>query len=84
MQRGASYIKDSNDFINKVKNIDIPNDALLVTAVVGLYLSIPNKLPLKALSDALKNRNYKEIRARSLVVSDLRWETKGSQFKSGC
>ena len=84
MQRGASYIKDSNDFINKVKNIDIPNDALLVTAVVGLYLSIPNKLPLKALKDTLKNRNYKEIRARSLVVSDLRWETKGSRFESGC
>ena len=84
MQRGASYIKDSNDFINKVKNIDIPNDALLVTAVVGLYLSISNKLPLKALRDALKNRNYKEIRARSLVVSDLRWETKGSRFESGC
>ena len=84
MQRGSSYIKDSNDFINKVKNIDIPNDALLVTAVVGLYLSISNKLPLKALRDALKNRNYKEIRARSLVVSDLRWETKGSRFESGC
>ena len=25
-----------------------------------------------------------EIRARSLVVSDLRSETKGSRFKSGC
>ena len=25
-----------------------------------------------------------EIRARSLVVSDLRSETKGSRFESGC
>ena len=41
MQNGASYIKDSNDFMNKVKNIDIPNDAFLVTPdVVGLYSSI--------------------------------------------
>ena len=39
MQNGVSYIKDSNLFINKVKNIDIPNDALLITAdVVGLCL----------------------------------------------
>ena len=36
MQNGGSYIKDSNDFKSKIKNIDIPNDALLVTAdVVG-------------------------------------------------
>ena len=40
MQNGASYIKDSNDFKSKIKNIDIPNDALLLTAVVGLYPSI--------------------------------------------
>ena len=41
MQNGASYIKDSNDFMNKVKNIDIPNDAFLVTLdVVELYSSI--------------------------------------------
>ena len=36
MQNGGSYIKDSNDLKSKIKNIDIPNDALLVTAdVVG-------------------------------------------------
>ena len=34
MQNGGSYIKDSNDFKRKIKNIDIPNDALLVTADV--------------------------------------------------
>ena len=28
IKNGASYIKDSNDFMNKVKNIEIPNDAL--------------------------------------------------------
>ena len=45
MQNGASYIKDSNNFINKVKNIDIANDALQVTAdVVGLYPCIPHEV----------------------------------------
>ena len=34
MQNGASYIIGSNDFINKVKDIDIPKDALQVTADV--------------------------------------------------
>ena len=39
MRESWSYIKDSNDFIKKTKNLkDIPQDALLVTAVVvGLY-----------------------------------------------
>ena len=41
MQNGASYIKDSNDVKSE---IDIPNDALLVTAdVVALYRSIPHE-----------------------------------------
>ena len=50
MQNGASYIKDTNDFMKKVQNIDIPNDVLLVTAdVIGLYPSIPHEVSLKAL-----------------------------------
>ena len=34
MQNIGSYIKDSNDFNSKIKNIDILNDSLLVTAHV--------------------------------------------------
>ena len=42
MQNGASYIKDSDDFESKIRNIDILNDALLVTAdIVGLYPTYP-------------------------------------------
>ena len=68
MQNGVSYVKDSNDFMNKVKNIDIPNDTLLVTAdVVRLYPSIPHKVGLKALRNALENRNYKEIPTENLI-----------------
>ena len=48
--------------MNKVKNIDIPNNSLLVTAdIVGLYPSISLKIGLKALRNALENRNYEEI-----------------------
>ena len=45
MQEGMSYIKDSNDFTHKIRDLkDIPNDALLVTAdVAGLYPSIPHE-----------------------------------------
>ena len=42
MQEGDSYIKDTGDFLNKIKNINaIPENAILVTAdVVGLYPSM--------------------------------------------
>ena len=57
MQNGGSYIKHSNDFKSKIKNIDIPNDALLVTAdVVGLYPSIPHEAGLSALREAFDKR----------------------------
>ena len=47
MQNGASYIKDSNNFKSKIKNIDIPNDApLVIVDVVGLYPSIPHEAGL--------------------------------------
>ena len=51
MQEGDSYIKDTGDFLNKIKNINaIPKNAILVTAdVVGLYPSIPHQAGLKAL-----------------------------------
>ena len=68
MQNGASYIKDSNDFKSKIKNIDIPNDALLVTAdVVGIYPSIPHEASLSALKEALDKRTRKEIPTENLI-----------------
>ena len=54
MQKGKSYIKKTNDFINKIRDISsIPEGSLLVTAdVVGLYPSIPHELGLEALKKA--------------------------------
>ena len=62
MQNGASYQKYSNNFKNKIKNINTPNDALLVTAdVVGLYPNIPNEVGLSALREALDKITRKEM-----------------------
>ena len=60
MQNGA--------FKSKIKNIDIPNDALLVTAdVVGLYHSIPHEAGLNALRVALDKRTCEEIPIENLI-----------------
>ena len=56
MQNGASYIEVSNDFMNKVKNTNTSNDALLLTAdIVRLYPSIYHELGLKTLRNVLEN-----------------------------
>ena len=68
MQNGASCVKDSNDFKSKIRNIDIPNDALLVTAdVVGLYPSIPHEAGLSALREALNKGTCQEIPTENLI-----------------
>ena len=69
MQNGWSYIKDSNDFIKKIKHKkNIPDNAILVTAdVVRLYPSIPHKAGLRALKEALDRREEKKISTEDLV-----------------
>ena len=58
MQKSWSYIKDSRDFIRKIKNLtDISEGAILVTAdVVSLYPSIPNQAGLETLKKTLDER----------------------------
>ena len=55
MQRSWSYVKDSGNFIDKMKGIkNIPENVLLVTAdVVALYPSIPHNAGLEALKTVL-------------------------------
>ena len=69
MQKSWSYIKDSGDFIEKIKRIgNIPEDAILVTAdVVGLYPSIPHELGLKALEVAPEKRESIQTLTSELV-----------------
>ena len=64
-QSGRSYIKDSGDFLKKMKNLgSLPEN----TIVVGIYPSIPHEAGLQALEEALENRNHK-----FLLTNSLRW-----------
>ena len=58
MRKGWSYIKDSQDFINKSRKLGkIPDNAILVIAdVVGLYPRIHHNVGLRALKEALDKR----------------------------
>ena len=69
MQQGESYIKDTGDFLNKIKNINaIPENAILVTAhVVGLYPSIPHQAGLEALREELNKSKTHKVPTCKLV-----------------
>ena len=85
MRKGSSYIKDSQDFINKSRKLGkIPDNAILVTAdVVGLYPSIPHNLGLRALKEALDKREQKEIPTEDLVqIADFVLKNNFFEFKN--
>ena len=68
MQEGASYIKDTTDFQDKIKNLHVPKDAFLVTAdVVDLYPNIPHEAGLKLLKESLDRSREKKISTEDLV-----------------
>ena len=64
-----SYIKDTNDFLRKIKNLPpLPEGALLCTIdVVGLYPNIPHDYGLAALRKALDTREDQNISTDSLM-----------------
>ena len=64
-----SYIKDTNDFLLKLKTLpSLPENAILCTVdVVGLYPNIPNNEGLQALRHALDERETKTISTDTLV-----------------
>ena len=69
MQSSRSYIKNSGDFIKKIRIIGtIPKDPILITAdIVGLYPSISHVAGIKALEKALNNCINKKISTEDLV-----------------
>ena len=69
MQKGLSYIRDSQHFLEKTKTIGgVPKNAILVTTdAVGLYPNIPHQAGLKALQEALEMRDIKKIPTDDLV-----------------
>ena len=93
MQKGQSYIRDSQHFLEKIKTTgSVPENAILVTAdIVGLYPNIPHQAGLKALKEAPEKRDIKRIPTEDLVkmaefvLSNNLFEfnSKGYQQKSG-
>ena len=71
MQSSWSYIKGSEDFLRKIKQIgNLPENSIIVSIhadVVGLYPSIPHELGLKALEEALEKRESKQTSTDDLI-----------------
>ena len=69
MKGGRSYVKDTQDFLKKLKHLGkVPsNDILLTTDVVGLYPSIPYDVNLEALFEKFDERMEKKIPSSDLV-----------------
>ena len=69
MQDRWSYIKDSGDFLKKIKSIGkIPEGAILVTAdVIGLYPSISHEAGLEALRKRLNERDSPKVPTEDIV-----------------
>ena len=69
MQESWSYIKDSGDFLKKIKNIGkIPEGAVLVTAdVIGRYPSTSRKAGLEALRKILNEKDSPKIPTEDIV-----------------
>ena len=69
MKTGKFYIKDTGDFLEKLKNLgNISSNAILITAdVVGLYPSIPHDTGLQVLYGKLEERADKKISSTDLV-----------------
>ena len=69
MQESWSYIKDSEDFLNRVKHLgQIPDGVILVTAdAVGLYPRIPHKASLETLRSRFNGRQTSEMPTEDIV-----------------
>ena len=69
VRSGLSYIKATNYFLQKLKNLKkVPDNAVLVNAdAVGLYPSIPHNEGLEVLKKQLNNFYEKSILTEDLV-----------------
>ena len=69
-----SYVKDTTDFINKIKDIGpLPSNSYLVTMdVSSLYTNIPHNEGLHALREKLDLRQNKSVSTKVLVTLIMR------------
>ena len=68
MKQGESYVKDTGDFLEKLKRVgEIPKGAILVTVdVVGLYSSIPHDRGLEVL-----RKQYSKFKDKIVPTEDI-------------
>ena len=68
-QRVKSYIKDTNHFLRKIKELgQLPEGTILCTIdVVGIYPNIPHDEGLAFLKDVLDNRVEKQVTVDTLI-----------------
>ena len=68
-QKVKSFIKDTNDFLRKLRDLPpLPDDCIMCTVdVVGLYPNIPHDGGLEALKVALDNRQDKSVSTETLL-----------------
>ena len=66
MKEIPSYVKDSNDFINKINNHNIPKESIFVTLdVKSLYTSIPIPEVIAAVKNSTNAINTKQFQQKS-------------------
>ena len=69
MQSGWSYIRDSGNFVYKMKRLErVPEGSFLTTTdVVGLHLRIPRKEGILALKNKSQEQTSSKIPSNDLV-----------------
>ena len=69
-----SYIKDTSDFLRKIKDIgEIPKDAILVTMdVTGLYTNIDETERLEAMREALEENSQNQKPSANVLTLMMR------------
>lgn len=80
-QKHNSYIKDTNDFLQKIRNIKVPEGAHLITLdVCALYTNIPHEKGIEAVKNILKK--YPEVgRPDSYILELLKLQLEGNDFE---
>ena len=64
-----SYIKDTNDFLKKLRDLpDLPQDFIICAIdVAGLYPSVPNEESLRFLRNVLEKRSNRNVSTDTLI-----------------
>ncbi|XP_073481353.1 uncharacterized protein [Aquarana catesbeiana] len=70
---GKSFLKDSKDVINNLKNLKVDNSTLLVTLdVESLYTNIKQTDALAAVAWGMKNLSDLQLKQRKFILEGLR------------